>query len=787
VRALERKLLRDLWHLKGQVLTVALVVACGISAFVGMRGTYASLVRSCTAYYDRYRFGDVFVHLRRAPDGIRPRLETLPGVARVYTRVLDYVRIPFEGDPQPPTATLVTIPPDGAAPLNDLRLERGRLPEAGRANEALLLERFAVSHRIGPGDTLPVVIKGVRSVLRIVGLANAPEFIYPMQPGTVTFDEERAAVIWMERSAAAPALDMDGAFNDVVVRLEPGASAAAVMAELDAVLEPYGSLGAVDRSRQLSNYVLIGELEQLQSFATAMPLIFLAISAFLLNVVLGRLVQLQRGQVATLKAVGYRDLEIGLHYLGFVTGVVVLGTLLGIGLGAWFGLALTRLYGSIFHLPILTYRVELPIAAVSFLASLGAAVVGAGSTVWRLTRLPPAEAMQPPAPAAYRPLLVERLGLQRFVPQAWRIVIRELERRPTRTLLSIVAIAIAMGTLVLRRFAQHSVDYLLALQFGVAAREDLDVSFTDPVPERAVRELAHLPGVVRAEATRTVPVRMSVGPRQRDVALVGYEERPALRRVLDWRGRVTPLETDGVVLTTKLADILDVAPGDSVDVRVMEGARRRFRLPVAGLVDEMFGLQGHLRLSALNRLLHEDPTVTAAQLRIGPEREPDVRRRLGLLPRVAAVSSQRAERKHIEEQMAQAQLIRMVVVTLFAAAITVAVVYNNARIAVSSRSRELATLRVLGFSRAEVSQILLGELGLQVLLAIPPGLLVGRGLTWLVMATVDPERYRWPVVISSASYAFAAIVVLAAATLSALLVRRHLDRLDLIGVLKTRE
>jgi len=447
VRALERKLLRDLWHLKGQVLTVALVVACGISAFVGMRGTYTSLVRSCTAYYDRYRFGDVFAHLRRAPDAVQPRLETLPGVARAYTRVLDYVRIPFEGDPQPPTASLVTIPSGGVAPLNDLRLERGRLPDPGRANEALLLERFAVGHHIGPGDTLPVVIKGVRSVLRIVGLANAPEFIYPMQPGTVTFDEERAAVIWMTRDAVAPALDMEGAFNDVVVRLEPGASSAAVTAELDGILEPYGGLGAVDRSRQLSNYVLRGELEQLQSFATAMPLIFLGISAFLLNVVFGRLVQLQRGQVATLKAVGYADLQIGLHYLGFVTGVVVIGTLLGIGLGAWFGLALTRLYGNIFHLPILSYRVEPSIVAVSFAASLGAAAVGAGGSVWRLTRLPPAEAMQPPAPAAYRPLLLERLGLGDVVSPAARMVLRHVERRPARAASTIVGVALALALL----------------------------------------------------------------------------------------------------------------------------------------------------------------------------------------------------------------------------------------------------------------------------------------------------------------------------------------------------
>jgi putative ABC transport system permease protein len=787
VRALERKLLRDLWQLKGQVLTVALVVASGICAFVGMRSTYVSLLASRTVYYQRYRFGDVFAHLRRAPDGLETRLGTLPGVARVYTRVLDYVRIPFEGDPQPPTATLVTIPDDGVAPINDLRLERGRLPDPARPDEALLLANFAAKHGIAPGDTLPVIIKGVRSVLRVVGLANAPEFIYPGQPGSVTFDEERAAVVWMLRDAVAPALDMDGAFNDVVIRLEPGAAAAAAIAELDRILEPYGGLGAVDRSRQFSDYALSGELEQLRSFATSTPLIFLAVSAFLLNVVLSRLVQLQRSQIATLKAVGYADAEIGLHYLAFVSVVVLAGTAIGIGLGAWFGHALTNIYARLFHLPVLTFRISLPIVLASVAASLAAALVGALASAWRVTRLPPAEAMQPPAPPSYRPLLIERLGLQRLVAASWRMVIRELERRPARTLLSVLAIAVAIGTLILGRFAEDSVRYLLDLQFGVATREDLDVVFTDPVPKRATHELAHLPGVVAAEGMRSVPVRLSVGPRHRDVALMGYEEGARLRRVLDWRGRVVPLETDGVVLTTKLADILHIEVGDSVDVRVMEGEQRRFQLPVNGLVDEMFGLQGHVRLATLNRLLREGPTISAAQLRIMPQEEPEVRRRLGALPMIGSVSSRMAEREQIERQMAEAQLIRMVVVTLFAAVITVGVVYNNARIAVSMRSRELATLRVLGFSRAEVSEILLGELGLQVLLAVPPGLVIGGWMTHLVTASIDAERYRWPVVISSQSYAFATIVVLVAATLSALLVRRQLDRLDLVGVLKTRD
>jgi putative ABC transport system permease protein len=787
VRAIERKLLRDLLDLTGQVVTVALVVASGIAGFVALRSTYTSLVQSRDAYYQRYRFGDVFAHLRRAPESLRPRLEVLPGVARVYTRVVDYIRIPLESEAQPPVATLATIPAAGTAPLNDIRLERGRLPEPGRTGEALLLASFAARRGIAPGDTLPVVIKGVRHVLRIVGLANSPEFILPLQPGSVAFDEERAAVIWMEREGIAPALDMDGAFNDAVIRLQPGASADAVVAELDRILEPYGGVGAVDRRRQISNYALSGELDQLRSWATVLPLIFLGVAAFLLNVVLSRLVELQRGQIATLKAVGYADREIGLHYLGMMSVVVLLGTGLGLGFGAWFGVALTRLYASIFHLPTLSYRIHVPVVAMSVGASLAAAGVGALAAARRVMRLPPAEAMRPPAPAVYRPLLVDRLGLQRLVAPAWRMILRELERNPMRTVLSIVGVAVATATLVIGRFADDSIGHLLDVQFGVATREDLTVVFTDAVPEGAIRELAHLPGVRMAEGLRSVSVRMSLGPRYRDVPLLGYRERSELRRVVDRWGRPVPLAPEGAVLTTKLADILGVAPGGSVEVRELDGERRRLRLPVTGVVDEMFGLQAHLPLPALNHLMHEAPTVNSAALSVDPSAEAEVRRRLARLPLVASVTSRDAERRHIEDQIARAQRVRMVVTTLFAVAIAVGVVYNNARIALSTRSRELASLRVLGFTRGEISEVLLGELGVQVLLAIPLGLVLGRWWSWFIIASIDAERYRWPVVVGSATYGFAAAVVLAAGVLTALLVRRHLDRLDLIGVLKTRE
>ncbi|HEU5170002.1 MAG TPA: ABC transporter permease [Gemmatimonadales bacterium] len=789
MKTLDRKLLRDLRHLLGQVVTIALVVACGIASYVTLQSTWESLETSKVAYYERWRFGHVFAHLERAPESVAQRLEAIPGVARVSTRVVESVRLPIESAAQPPLAEVVSLPETGQPPLNQLVLQAGRMVERGRADEAVLLTSFAQRRRLTPGDTLPAVINGERRELVIVGLASSPEFVYPMpRGGAIGVDDERFAVLWMDRAVVAAAFRMEGAFNDVVLALQPGASEPAVLGAVDRVLDPYGGRSAVGRSRQPSNDVLEEEMEQLRVWATVVPLIFLGVSVFLVNVVLSRLVHLQRPEIAALKALGYGDLAIGLHYLKLVTVVVLLGTVIGIVIGAWLGGALTGVYADVFRFPFAAYRLGPGVVLAGAAASFVTAAAGALAAVRRIALLPPAEAMRPPAPAVYRPLLVERLGIQRLVPPAVRMILRELERQPLRTVLSVLGIATALATLVVGRFADDAFDYLIDMQFSRITREDLTVAFERPVPPRAVRALAHLPAVTRAEGVRVAPARLQAGHRYREVPIYGYDDASELRHVVGRRYREpVPLPADGVLLTRTLAELLGVEPGDSVAARILEGDWETHHLAVAGVVDELMGLQGYMRLPALNRLLDEAPSVSMALLAVDRRSEAEVIRRLNDMPAVASVTSRAAVIAALREQSGESMAVVTLVLTIFAATIAVGVVYNNARVALSTRERDFASLRVLGFTRAEISRILLGELGVQVAAAIPFGLLLGTWLTQLVLQTAHPERFRFPVVISARTYAFAALVVVASSAVSGLLVRRRVDRLDLIGVLKTRE
>lgn len=789
VSPLDRKLLRDLLSLRGQVVTIALVVACGISSYVTLRSAYDSLVFSRDQYYSQFRFADVFAALKRAPRSVQAELEAIPGVQRVETRVVERVLVPMPDQPRPASGTVVSVDPHrrGHA-LNDIYLKRGRDLDPTHRDEVLVLDGFAKAHGIEPGDALPAVINGKLRQLSVVGTALSPEYVMPIAPGDLSYDPGAVPILWMTKDVLAAVFRMEGAFNHVSLTLEHAADPIAVVTRTDQILKRYGGFGAILREKQTSNFVLNGELQQLDSMANFVPYLFLFVAALLVNVVLSRLVQLQRSTIATFKAVGYSDRSIGGHYLKLVGVIVLAGAALGVGVGAWLGNLMTGMYtGQFFHFPDPTYRLEFRTIVFSVGVSVGTAALGAWWAVKRVASLPPAEAMRAPAPAHYRRSLMERLGIWRWLDPEVRMVWRELSRRPLRLLLSAVGISLAVGILVVGRMMWDSIDYLIDVQFHRSMREDMNVTFAEPLGERAIDEMKHVPGVLYAEGLRTVPVRFRAGHRFRDSAIIGYPQASRLRHLLDSKAHRHDVPPEGVVLTAKLGELLDVNVGDSIQAELHEGDWRTVSVLVAGFVEEPFGLMGHMDARALARLMGDTGPVSTALLKVDSLRVRDVERRLKAFPSVAGVSSPRDFKKQFNEQSGAMMGVFTLILTVFSSIIAVGVIYNNARVALSQRSRDLGTLRVLGFTRREIATILIGEQAVQVAVAIPLGLVVGRWLSSAMMSNVDPETYRMPVVVSTETYLFAAAVTVASAVLSALLLRRKLSKLDLIGVLKTRE
>ncbi|HSE26149.1 MAG TPA: FtsX-like permease family protein [Pyrinomonadaceae bacterium] len=785
---LDRKLIRDVIHLRGQVVAITLVVVCGVASFVAMRSTYNSLLASQQSYYDEYRFAQIFAQLKRAPDSIATRINEIPGIGKAEFRVVADVTLDVPGLEEPAKGRIVSIPDERRSMLNDLYLKKGRYVEAGRRDEVLVSGAFATANNLEPGSTISAVINGKWQKLQIVGVAISPEYVYEIRSGEMFPDNRRSGVLWMSREALGPAFNMKGAFNDVALTLAPGAVEADIIQRLDDLLANYGGLGAYNRADQVSNHFLSNEIVELQITGTFIPGIFLAVTAFLIHLVLSRMVATQRQEIAVLKAFGYGNFSIGLHYSKLAFAVVLGGIALGIGVGWYFGLQITALYMEFFRFPVLRYQPGPTVIISAVLISLVSALIGALASVRRAVGLPPAEAMRPAPPARFRTGFVERLGFHRLVPTSIRIILRNLERRPAKAMVSIFGIALAVSLLVVGFFLYFdTIQRIIEVQFDAVQREDVSVAFHEPRDASVKYDLAHLPGVVCVESYRTVPVRLQFGHRTRRTALLGLESSADLRRIVTKGFEPVQLPPEGLLLTTQLAEILGVKPGQSVTVEVLEGARPVLEVAVAGTVDELIGLSAYMDLRALNRLLQEGQTSSGAFLMVDSPKIPDLYARLKQTPVVSAVSIPEVALASFNETIAKTINVSTVILIGFAVLIAFGMVYNGARIALSERGHELASLRVLGFTRGEIGFMLLGEQAILTLIAVPTGFALGYGIAGVITVVVDTELIRFPLLISAKTYTLAFLVVAGAAFISGYLVQWRLRHQDLVAVLKTRE
>lgn len=784
---LNRKLLRDLWRLRGQVLAIALVIASGI-AVLGMSLTsIEALTETAAAYYDRYAFAHVFARVERAPQHLTERVRQLPGVQSVSTRVVRMAVLDIEGFAEPVIGQLVSIPERHPPELNRLALRTGRFPAPGAVDEAVLSEPFAEAHGLSPGDTLRAILNGHWRRLTVVGLALSPEYVYTIGPGALMPDDRRFGVLWLGEEAMQAAFNLQGAFNDLSLTVLRGTDPQRVIDPLDLLLARYGGIGAYTQADQISNWFLVNEIRQLKSLAAILPTVFLAVAAFLTNMVLARLIAVERSEIGLLKAFGYGNGELAWHYTKFVLGIAAVGILLGWIGGYWLGLVNTRIYAEFYRFPFLVFDPGPRPFLVAALISVGAAMLGTLGAVRRIASMPPADAMRPPAPPMFRRTRLARVPLLRALDQPTRIVLRQIGRWPLRAMTTSLGIGMAVAVLVTSFQWLDAIDHLVDVYFLQAQNQDVTVGFSTPRSGVIERDVARLPGVLTTEPMRVVPAKLRHGPREERESLQGVPPVQALHQVWDASGRALTLPPEGLVISTMLAELLDVRPGDHITVEVLEGRRPVFELPVAATFETYIGSPAYIDIHALNRLMLEQDAVSAVHLRIDSSRLGDFFRRLKEIPRVSSMTLKSAAVTTFHETLAETLLIFISFFVVFSCTLAFGVTYNAARIALSERGRELATLRVLGFTRAEISYILLGEVALLTCIALPAGCAMGYGLSALMLGAFKTELYRIPLALEVDTFGWSVLIGGTATIVSAFIVRRRLDRLDLIAVLKTRE
>ncbi len=785
---LDRKLLRDLRAIKSQAFAVALVMACGLAMMIMTRSLILSLETTRDTYYREHRFADVFVRLKRAPESVAERIAAIPGVARVETGIALQATLDIPGMPEPAVGLIQSLPEEGELVLNRLYLRSGRiLTGRGSPGEILVGEAFASAHGLKPGDTISAILYGRKQTFRIAGIVLSPEFVFEAPPGAALPDNRTYGVFWMPYKELATASNLDGAFNNLSLTLAPGAAEEAVIAAVDRVLQPYGGRGAYGRDAHPSHTRLRDEIRVLHGLSIGFPLVFLSVAAFMTNAVMGRQITLQREQIAMLKACGFSNAQVGWHYFRFALVIVVVGTALGALGGYALGHRLVEMYHLFFRFPSLEFLLAKNVLVAAALVSALAAITGVWGAVRTAVRLPPAEAMRPEPPAHFRASIAERLGFASKLSVSLRMALRNIERRPIRALLTCAALALATGILVVPSALRDGIDYVLDYQWDLVQRHTVFVSMIEPGPVRTLAEFRTLPGVIHAEPVRAAAVELRAGNRMRRIGLTGLPAEAVFNRVIGPDGKQIVLPPHGIVLSAKLADVLGVTLGDEIAVRVLEGERPTFSVPVAALSEDFAGTAAFMEFDALNRALGEGDRISGAYLSVARGEWTRFLRTMKKVPRVGSVVIKDNIRASFRKTTAESIGLLQKIYLTFATVVAFGIVYNSARISLSERQRELATLRVVGFTQREVAAVLVSELVILTLIAMPIGLLIGSGFSTAIIQTVNTEFVRLPVILTSGNYAFAVLIVTLASLLSALLATRKLNQLDLVGALKARD
>lgn len=785
---LDRKLRRDLTYLKSQAVAVALVIACGLSMMVMAQSLVLSLETTRDNYYQDHRFAQVFAGLKRAPQSVAAELAAIPGVTVVQTGITLSAQLDIPGYKEPASGLFLSLPEHGKPVLNQLYLRRGRMIEGrGLPGQILAGEAFVEANKLSPGNEISAVLYGRKQTLRIAGVVLSPEYIFETPPGGVMPDNRGFGVFWMPYKELATVLNMDGAFNQVSFALSPDANEKMVIAAIDRVLEPYGGLGAYGRENHASHFQLREEIRGLKTMAVAFPLIFLAVAAFMTNAVMSRQITLQREQIAILKAFGFSNWEVGMHYLKFAIVIVLGGTVLGTGVGWLLGTQVVEMYRPFFKFPYLNFNFAYDSLFIAVFVSSLAALVGVWGAMRTAVSLPPAEAMRPEPPNNFRPSLLERTRIGQALTPSLRMAFRNIERRPVRALLTSLALSLATGLIIVPTAMRDGINYLSNFQWDYAQRHTVMVLLIEAGPPEALANLRNMPGVTLAEPIRSTPVEIQVRNHTRRISISGLPRRTVLNRVIDANEKQLEMPPEGVVLSAKLADVLGVRLGDTVNLHVLEGKRLVLSVRVSGLAEDYTGTAAYMEIGALNRLLGEGDRLTGAYLSVSAEQWDEFLIAVKETPRIGGISITEASRKSFQDTTAQSMGAMQGAFMLFATIVAFGIVYNNARISLSERQRELATLRVIGFTRGEVGTVLVGELVILTLISLPIGLLVGRAFTHAIVQGTESEFIRIPLMLTPSNYAFAVLTVAVASIFSAILACRRLNQLDLVGALKARD
>lgn len=792
MKILLRKLFRTIWKTKGQFFAMVAVVALGITMYIAMTTALYNLTRSQETFYRGNNFADYFFHVVRAPQEITRQIEAINGVVKATGRIQKDVPI-LKDNGERAIARLTSYPLPMDKEVNRLQVQEGRLftanPTSGEI-EVLLDPQYTQANEVSKGQHVVIVAEGKKVFLSVTGTATSPEFIYAMKDAASIIPEPKVfGIVMIPLNQAQQVLNMSGQINQVVVKLAPGADEEEIASRIKTLLEPYGNLADYPRKQQLSHAMLQAELDGLAASSRFLPVMFLGVAAAIQIVLLRRMIKTQRLQIGIMKALGFSNWGVMLHYTSYALSITMLGAVLGTFFGLMMASLLSHTYTLYFNLPEAIGGVNLEAVFFSFLLSALVGSLSGLSASRQVLKIRPAEAMRSEPPRSGGKTALEKWGwLWHRLGATWKMTLRTLSRNKVRFAVVLAGMVAAIGMLLIAFFGNDSIDYMLERHFYQEIHYDCLLRFAGPVNENELLNITRLEGVNRAEPLMELPVKLHFQGRSDDDLLLGLQPRTTLKAIYDANDRLVAVPEEGLVINQLRAKKLGLEVGDIVEVETLLGLgpTHTAELKVVGINKQLVGSESYCSLQQANRLLGEGQVITAAMLKVDPGLQDSLHNALNEMSGITSVLNRQKELDNFQAMMGS-MIYFTGIMSIFALVLGFAIVYNAAVLSFSERSREMATLRVLGFTAAEISGLLFKETMLQSALGILVGLPVGRLMIESYVNSVSTDLYSMPVVIYPSTYLYAGLGGIIFIMVGHFFAVRGVKTLDLVEVLKSRE
>lgn len=803
-RVLFRKTMRDLLSNKGQTIALVAIVTLGILCFIALIGAFNNLGSSYQKMYDKTNFADVTFEVESAPESAIDEVLKVKGVDKVTGRLQLDTGYLLPSD-EPIRARLIGLPDDKRPDVNDIWIEDGHYFKAGDKDVAIVDSHFADVYDLEVGDDVTPIIQGEKTPLEIIAIATSPEYIIvtPGDAQSLASTAESFAVLFVPLPYLQDAYNLENTVNNLAVLIDetkPKESTSfdnteeadegktdPIIDDIEEVLEPYQLKSTTLQEDQASNEALQLDLDSYEALAKTVPIIMLLIAAISIFMTLGRTVTAQQPQVGLMKAIGYTNGAIFLHYLLVALFVGLIGALLGVILGLAFAGFITSFYARELGLPTISVSFYPEMVVFGVLLSLFSTLLGGVFPARSATKRLPAEAMK------YDPAAVTIAGHKSIFERIFKtgiwgsLTIRNVFRVPRRTISNVLGIIFAFVLVLMSWSWVDSLENMLDKGFNQVAQWDDQVTFNTAQDETTIAEIDSWDDVIDTEPVIVAPAEVKAvepdsdaeedeiditltvfNPKQKMVNLDLIKTKKANMKVED------ALAKDKLILTPIAAEKLSLSVGDQVIVSTYLG---ELSLELTAIADQLNDGQGYIGTETLADTQYAG-LFNMLYLTTDPDQADQIKQDLYKLPNAASVQSLQEARETYDLLLALFYAF-VGVMLVFSLAMAFALLYNGITITITERQREFSTMRSIGTSEGRIGSQLIIENVIIWLIAIVPGWLLGWWLSVEIGNTLSTEWFNFRVTIDPLTFVFASILILAVMVLAGIPAFKRLRKVDL--------